>query len=125
MTNQHKVFKVMREGESLIVIPQGDTSAFRYVEVHNESNALYRLLDEPDLVNLVVDLGSVPIAGSVIIESIIRLGRKVSNKGGQAALCNASDAMLEVLQTMNLEKLFPIFRSREEALQSLRSSAAD
>ena len=118
MSTPHNVFRVETEGDTLIVVPQGDASGFRYNDVHIETNASLRLLDNPALKNLVVDLGSVQVLGSIIITSIIKLARKAQNVGGGAAFCNASQPMLEVLETMNFGRLWPYFPTREEAIRS-------
>ena len=96
MTN--KVFRLERDGNVLIVIPQGDASRFRYLDVHQESNTTLEVLDDPSLAHVVVDFTSEQMLGSIIISVVIKVCRKAGGKGGKAAFCNASPDMLEVLQ---------------------------
>ena len=116
-----KFFKVEREQATLIVTPLGDYPGFRHHELHYEINTVLHLLDDPDVKNLVVDFGSVDMLSSTILSALLRLMRKPSLEGGQALLCNASEELQEVLQTMNLAKLWPYFSSREEALKAINA----
>lgn len=120
MTN--KVFRLERDGNVLIVIPQGDASGFRYNDVHQESNLVLQVLDDPSLVNVVVDFTSEQMLGSIIISVVIKVCRKAGGKGGKAAFCNASSNMLEVLQTMNLTKLWTHYTNRADAIAAVRTA---
>lgn len=119
MTN--KVFRLERDGNVLIVIPQGDASGFRYHDVHQESNTTLQVLDDPSLAHVVVDFTSEQMLGSIIISVVIKVCRKAGGKGGKAAFCNASSDMLEVLQTMNLTRLWTHYPSRSEAIAAVRA----
>lgn len=119
----HKVFRLERDGDVLIVVPQGDASGFRYNDVHQESNVTLQVLDDPTLKHVVVDFTSERILGSIIISVVIKTCRKAGTKGGKAAFCNASPEMLEVLQTMNLTKLWTHYSSRADAIAAVRTGS--
>lgn len=118
----NKVFRLERDGNVLIVIPQGDAIGFRYHDVHQESNSTLQVLDDPSLVHVVIDFTSEQMLGSIIISVIIKICRKAGGKGGKAAFCNASTDMLEVLQTMNLTKLWAHYPTRAEAITTVRAA---
>ena len=120
MTN--KVFRLERDGNVLIVIPQGDASGFRYHDVHQEANATLQVLDDPSLSHVVVDFTAEQMLGSIIISVVIKVCRKAGGKGGKAAFCNASEDMLEVLKTMNLTRLWTHYPSRAEAIAAVRAT---
>ena len=61
MPDPEKVFKIERDGECVVVLPQGPALQFNHREVHLESNALYRVIDDPKLKNVIVDLSPVPV----------------------------------------------------------------
>jgi anti-anti-sigma factor len=115
-----KVFNTDRAGDTLIVIPQGDGLGFRYADVHTEANGIRRSLGQPDIRHLVIDLESLDYFGSEVIGVFITMAREATNRGGNAALCNASEKMQEVLDNMKLFKLWPHFNSRADALQDVQ-----
>ena len=124
MTAFNQIFVAETVGDTLIVIPQGDATGFRYADLHNESNIVHHRLDDPAIQNLIVDLSQMETIGSTVISVIVKLLRKVSNKGGQARMCAASENTCEVLDTMNICKLWPYFATREQALQAIQSQDA-
>lgn len=112
----HKVFRLERDDNVLIVIPQGDAIGFRYNDVHQESNSTLQILDDATLKHVVVDLGCEQVLGSIIISVLIKICRKAGLKGGKAAFCNATPDMQDVLQTMNLVKLWKYHPTRAQAV---------
>ena len=121
MVQLNKIFKCAQGGGIVIVIPQGDALQYRYKDIHLESNAVIRRLDEPDVSHLVVDFGVAPLLGSIIVGSILKFARRVTDRDGKVAFCNASPEMLEVLQTMNLHKLWPYYATRAEAIEAVQA----
>ncbi len=115
-----KVFKVERLGDTLIVLPQGPTLNFQYQEVHLESNSLQQIVDDPQLVNAVVDLKDVKYLDSLIINALLRVLAKTKRGGGTAVFCNGTDDMQEILKCIKIGKLWPHHETREKALQSLQ-----
>ncbi len=115
-----KVFRVERSGDTMIVAPKGIAAEFRYYEVHTESNTVIKQLNQHAIGKLVVDLADLSAVDSVIIDSVIRMVRTVTNRGGKATICGASDSALKTLRSMRLDTLWPFFLSRAEALQSLQ-----
>ena len=120
MPPDQKVLLTEQQGETLIVRPQGLGLGFRYADLQTESNNICQRLSKSDVSHLVVDLGGLDYFGSEVIGVFIKMARDVTNRGGRVALCGASDKMREVLENMNLFRLWPHFPSREEALQSVQ-----
>ena len=119
--NPTKVFGIERQGDTLIVLPQGPTLNFKYHQVHLESNNLQQIADDPNLVNALIDLRDVNYLDSLIIGSLVRVLAKTKRAGGKALFCNGSDELQSILKCIKLGKLWPHYDSREEALQSLQS----
>lgn len=121
--SNNKVFRLERDDNVLIVIPQGDAIGFRYNDVHQESNSTLQILDDMTLKHVVVDLGCEQVLGSIIISVLIKICRKAGLKGGKAAFCNATPDMQDVLQTMNLVKLWKYHPTRAEAVVAVRAES--
>jgi anti-sigma B factor antagonist len=121
MPDPEKVFKVERIGDAVIVLPQGPALHFSHNEVHLESNALYRVVDEPNSQHVIVDLSDVDYIDSVIISSVLRCLTKTKQKRGKAVFCRASENMRQLLKCIRFGKLWPEFETREEALKFLEA----
>ena len=120
MARQHKVLFFERDGETLIVTPQGDSLSVEERVLKQEIDALHKLFDDPSLQNVVVDIGGTPYLGSLILGALIALCKRISDRGGRSALCNASEGMSESLQIMRIDTIIPCFATREEALAAVR-----
>ena len=105
------------------MIPQVEGSGFRYQQLHIEANSLQRKFEMKQFSNLVVDLSNLNYFGSELIGVLIRLARTATNGSGLAAMCGPSPKMLEVLDGMRLRKLWPIFASRDEAIEAREAVA--
>jgi len=121
MPDPQKVFKVERLEGTLVVLPQGPALHFQHNEVHLETNALHRILDEPNMIHVVVDLCDVDYVDSVIISSVLRCLTKARQKRGKSVFCGASDNMRELLKCIRLGKLWPEFPTRGEAIEFINS----
>jgi len=122
MAEKKKVFEVVQDAATVIVIPQGDTVSFRYNDIHLESNRILRLLDDASVKNVIIDFGDTNYASSVVIGALIRVARKATNQGGQSVICSVTERMRDILTTMNLFQLWPSHSTREEALAALAES---
>jgi len=119
MADPSKVFQIVRLQETLVIVPQGATMNFQYTDVHLESNALYRVLDEPEMKNVLIDLGAVEYIDSIIISSLLRVLTKSRQGGGTGVFCCASDDVAGVLKCIQIGKLWPLYETREEALEAV------
>ncbi|HET6328260.1 MAG TPA: FHA domain-containing protein [Planctomycetaceae bacterium] len=114
------IFKIEPVAKTLVVIPIADGGGFRYQQLHIEANNLQRKFETRAFDNLVMDLASLHYFGTELIGVMIRLARAVTNIGGRSAFCAPSPRMLEVLESMRLTKLWPIYPTRTEALQHVK-----
>ncbi len=117
---QHlKIFNVEKLGEALIVTPVGEGSAFRYQDLHLETNAVRGYLSQPDVRLLVLDLKMIDYFGSEFIGALVSMLREMRTRGRKACFCNGNEQVQQILKNMSLFKLWPLYASREEALSEL------
>ncbi len=119
MIENLEIFDVQEAPPNLIVAPQGSTLQFQYSNVQIESNKVLRLLDAPEIKNVIIDLHQVEYLDSILIGAIIRLLQRAKQSGGQAVFCSACDNMQNILSCIKLGILWPLFETREEALAAL------
>ena len=117
--DSHKAFRFERDGATLIVSLQGDSLNTEESALEREIDNLHKVLDEPQMKNIVVDIGNLAFFGSIIIGAIMALCQRAMSNGGQAVLCDASEGMRDVIRIMKLESVLPYYQTREEALKSL------
>lgn len=117
-----KVFVVEAHQRLLIVTPQGDTEAFRYQDVHVETNSLLDFVRRHQPQKLLVDFSAAHIVGSLMFASLIKLARFFDDGQKLACFCSASEPMQQSMQAMRITSRWPHFETREAALEYLAES---
>jgi anti-anti-sigma factor len=117
---QHlKIFSFESQGSIVIVKPRGEGSAFRYQDLHLETNVIRSQISRPGVQLLVIDLSEMEYFGSEFIGALVSMLREMRSRGSKSCFCCANAQMQQVLQNMSLFRLWPHFETREEALGHL------
>ena len=116
-----KVFRVSIVDGVLIVELLGVVSSLADDSITRELDAVRERLRAGKFQNVVIDLGQVAYFGSSMLEAIRTLWNELTPHKGRLLLCNASEVGREVLQVAKFDQLWPLFVTRDEALQSLKT----
>jgi anti-anti-sigma factor len=116
-----KIFQVEQDGETVIVTPDGEGSAFRYQDLHLEVNTIRAHMMKPGQKNLIVDLNKMDYFGSEFIGALVSMLRETKTRRGLACFCAARPQMIQVLSNMALFKLWPHFATRAEAVAAAKN----
>lgn len=84
----------------------------------NES--LLRVLEGKRNGRWVLDLSAVNYMGSSVLGMMINVRQHIKSGGGKLALSGLTPRMTQIFRTCCLEKLFEIYRTREEAAKYLK-----
>jgi anti-anti-sigma factor len=123
MAKPTKVFPHEVFDEVIVVIPEGDALGVQETQLRGEINAMHELLERPASKALIVDLGRAKYFSSIVVGAVLTLCSKMKQLSRPAALCNATEAMLDVIQIMKLDTVFPYHETRDDALRSVRALA--
>ena len=125
MNETSTVFDLDRTEGVIVVSPLGDESSFRYFDIHNQANRLMRMLDDPSVQGVVIDLAQVPTLGWVMTSAIVRLVRNIDYRGGLAVYCAASSSNFSQFSAMKLGRPWTHLASRDEGVAAIRDLLAD
>ncbi|HCB49056.1 MAG: hypothetical protein AMJ56_05245 [Anaerolineae bacterium SG8_19] len=73
---------------------------------------------------LVIDLSEVTYVNSGGLRCLVTIWRQARDHGGNVVLCNLSDRISQVFAIVGFDKVFAIYSSRVEALESLAGDQA-
>jgi anti-sigma B factor antagonist len=79
---------------------------------------LSSLVDEQGRNKLLLNFSNVEYMSSAVLGKLITLNKKVLAAGGKLVLCAIDPKIQEVFEITKLDKLFPICRDEQEALQT-------
>jgi len=122
--SESKYVRVEQQAGALVVSPLFTFAAFAEPDIAGEWIAVKEQLESPAVKNVLVDLGQIPYFGSTVLEWMVQMWKRIKDKGGRLATCNASPIGREVLTTARFDKLWGIFDSRAEALEWLSGGQA-
>lgn len=120
MARAQRVFPHEIQGRVVILTPEGDALGIQETQLRGEINSLHELLERPASEALVVDLGRARYFSSIVVGAVLTLCTKMRQQQRPAVLCNANEAMLDVIQIMKLDTIFPYHKSRDEAFRAVR-----
>jgi anti-anti-sigma factor len=116
-----KYFTVEQADDTVIFRAIGALSGLVEDAARNEWDALLFQLDGDQIKNAVIDLGALDYFGSIMLELLVVLWKRVNAKGGKFALCNVSPVGQEILRTAKFDTLWPIVLDCEQALEVVQS----
>lgn len=114
-----KFFRVEQVGSTLVFSAVGNLGSLVEEEVREEWDALLKQLDTFNCRNAVIDLGALDYFGSIMLELLVVLWKRVSSRKGKLAICRVSDVGREILHTAKFHTIWPIVNSRDEALAAV------
>ncbi len=69
---------------------------------------------------IVLDLADTSYVSSLILASLVYIHQRAKTAGGDLIICNVKNRVQEILSVTNLDKVFSISKSREEAINAFR-----
>lgn len=117
----------MASYQRLDVSNVGNATVVRFVDrkildaanIEQLGSELISLVDSQPEIRLVLDFSKVEFMSSAALGKLVKLEKKVKEKGGKVRLCNIRPEIFEVFQITNLHRVFGIHKSEADAIASL------
>ncbi|MBI3862545.1 MAG: STAS domain-containing protein [Planctomycetia bacterium] len=109
-------------GNTLVLNPMMHLGSLHEPEIVHETDELLELINGSGgtPTNLVIDLASSDHLATAMLGAVVKLWKRVSQRGGRLALCNVSHNVLDVLRVTKLHAIWPIYATRDHALAAVR-----
>jgi anti-anti-sigma factor len=120
MITANGAFEVEREGRTLVVTPRRDLRELDYPAIEAGAKDILHLLSNGTIRNVVLDFRRTDYYGSTALGFFVKLWKRVRERGGRMAFCGVSAHEREILRATNLEGLWPLCSSRQEAIQAVQ-----
>jgi len=73
--------------------------------------------------SVLLDAACTQFMDSNFLEVLIRFWKRISQRGGQLALCCLSPECKEVIRATRLDTIWPLYASRDEAIRALGAAS--
>ena len=115
-------FEIVRDGDSLIVIPTIDLRETVFERLCDETTNILAAFDGTTTRHLIMDFHRTQEFGSTAIGYFVTLWKRIRERNGRMAFCNLTPYEKEILHVTRLDQLWPLCATREDALKVVRES---
>lgn len=115
-----KSFTIENSDDVLIVAFIGSIGALDEASIREDWEQVLSLSETPDVRHAVIDLGKLEYFGSIVLELLVGLWKRISSKHGKLAICNVSQVGREVLHVARFDTIWTIVPGLQDALDAVR-----
>ena len=95
-----------------------DVKILEEEQIQSLEKTFMSLIEQNTGVQLVIDFSGVQFLTSSVLGLLIRLSRRVYQAEGRLRLCSIDPKILEIFKITRLDKVFEIYKDRQQALES-------
>lgn len=114
------IFTREQQGGVLLLSPHSPLGNLYEAEIDKEASELLEMINQARGLAVLIDLGGSDYLGTAMLGAVVRLWKRISQRGGRLAICRISAPVHDMLRITKLHTVWPIFDTREAALQTLR-----
>ena len=120
---QGESFQIQRRGDVVVVEPSPDVENMSDSMIEQAAQLVLAPLKNDPPSGIIFDLTRVNYFGSLFITFLLRCHLQLKKQGdGDLVLAGVSDRVRELLRMTNLDTLWALYDTRDEALAALGSS---
>ncbi|MFT5524582.1 MAG: anti-anti-sigma factor [Pirellulaceae bacterium] len=116
-------FSADTNGNVLIVSLLRSVGSIAEDDARDEWSDLLEQADDEGIQHVLLDFSALQYFGSVMLEWMVSLWKKLRARKGKLIICNVSSVGREILHTAKFDTLWGIYESRDEAFESLKDAA--
>lgn len=108
------IYRIEKKNDIVLMVLLQDS--FTYEDNEKLIKPFDDLLKEGFL-KIILDLSQMKYVSSLILASLLFVFKRVQEEGGDLILCNVKDRVKEIMAATNLDKVFDIVHTAEEAMK--------
>lgn len=114
-------FRIERHGDVAVVVPSSEVETLQWELIDQAAELMLAPITQSGAALVVIDLSELDFFGSVFLSLLLRTWKTVFENGGTMVLCGVSDRARELLKVTNLDTLWAIYDTRDEAIEIFAS----
>jgi anti-sigma B factor antagonist len=111
-------FVVERVGDTIVIMPGPRMSALDNANLIESRSELVDAIRKTTTSAVIVDFSQVGYFGSLLLDTLCVVWKTLRERSGTMALCHVSDVAQEILAKSKLNSLWPIYSSRQDAIDA-------
>jgi anti-anti-sigma factor len=115
-------FNIETHGEIAVVTPSARVEEMHETMIEQAARLVVQALRADPPAGIIIDLSQVNYFGSVFVSFLLRCHALAKRHGSEIVLAGASEPARELLKLLDLETLWALYDSKQEALEALSGS---
>jgi anti-anti-sigma factor len=111
-------FLVDQVGDVIVIMPGPRISALDNADLAQCRSAMIDAIQKTAVPAVIIDFSQIEYFGSIWLDTLCVLWKQVRERSGTMALCSLSEISFEILAKTKLASLWPIYASRQDALDA-------
>ncbi len=107
--------------EDATIVTFVDEKILEEMDIQALQASIMSVVEEVERINLILDFSNVQFLSSAVLGLLMRISKKVYERGGQLKLCNISPRIYEIFKITRLNQIFDIHEDVDRAIESLIS----
>jgi anti-sigma B factor antagonist len=121
-TSNEQSFRIERHGEVAVLIPSPKVEEMHEALIQQAAKLVISSLKEDPPTGIIIDLSGVNYFGSVFVSFLLRCHMFARKQGTEIVLAGASEPARELLHLLDLETVWAMYSSRQEAIEAIGAS---
>lgn len=113
--------EVLKQGDVTVIVLDEQYDNLDEPALETAAVELLEVAKTADPALIVVDMGRTKFFGSAFLGTLFRVWRRLTARGGKLSVCSATGPCAEVLEVTQVDRLWSLFDTREEAVESMKS----
>lgn len=118
--SQTNDFLIEQVDDAIIITPGPRISALDNNYLAQRRSELVEAMRRTTIATVIIDFSRVGYFGSLLLDTLCVVWKQIRERSGTMALCNLSDVSKEIVNKSRLNSLWPIYSSRQEAIEASR-----
>ena len=102
-----------------VIITFTDEKILEEKDIESIQQSIMSVIEQTVRINLILDFTNVRYLSSAVLGLLIRISKKVYERGGQLGLCSIAPKIYEIFKITRLTKIFEIYPDVENAVEGL------
>ena len=115
------VFDFEQHGDTLFLIPNVDLRELEFDTLEAGSAQVFEQLESDAVRNVVIDFHKTDYYGSTALAFFVKFWKRIKSRGGKMVFCEVSTHEQEILELTNLTSLWPVCKSRQDAIDVIQA----
>jgi len=108
--------------DNATIVAFTDEKILEETDIRALQESVVSVIEQADAMNLVLDFRNVKFLSSAVLGLLIRISKRIYERGGELRLCNIHPKIYEIFRITRLTKVFDIYEDLDSATRGFSAA---